>query len=99
MKFIAWDVQKNEKLKRERGISFEEAMDALLGDGLIKTERNPNRQKYPLQYVHILKIKRYAYIVPFVEDNEKYFLKTIIPSRKATKRYIKKKEAYESKNI
>ena len=88
-----WDVEKNEKLKRERGISFEEVIEVLLGDGLVKTERNPNRKKYPFQYMHIIELDQYAYLVPFVEDKEKYFFKTIIPSRKATKKYRIKKGA------
>lgn len=83
-----WDQAKNEQVKEKRGISFEEVLDAMLGDGLIKTERHPNWKKYPTQYIYIVEIRKYAYLVPFVEDKEKYFLKTIIPSRKATKRYI-----------
>lgn len=100
MKFIAWDVAKNEKVRRERGVSFEEAVEAMFGDGLLKTERHPNWKKYPTQHIFIVAIRNYAYLVPFVEDKEKYFLKTIIPSRKATKRYLKRrKEYYENKNV
>jgi hypothetical protein len=52
---------------------------------------HPNKKKYPKQKMFVLQIKNYAYLVPFVEDREKVFLKTIIPSRKATKEYLRKK--------
>jgi uncharacterized DUF497 family protein len=92
VKYIAWDQAKNEQLKEKRGVSFEEVMDAMFGDGLIKTERHPNWKRYPRQYMHTIEIKNYVYLVPFVEDKEKYFFKTIIPSRKATKRYLTPKK-------
>lgn len=88
MKYIAWDQAKNERLKEKRGISFEEVLDVMFEEGLIKTTKHPNRKKYPHQYIHIVDIHGYIYLVPFVEDKEKYFFKTIIPSRKATKKYI-----------
>ena len=92
MKYIAWNQAKNDRTQVKRGISFEEVLDAMLGDGLIRTERHPNWKKYPTQHIYIVEIRKYAYLVPFVEDKEKFFLKTIIPSRKATKRYIKAKK-------
>lgn len=92
MKYIEWDQEKNEKIKEQRGISFEDVMDAMLKEGLVKTESHPNKIKYPHQSMHIVAIRGYAYLVPFVEDNEKYFFKTIIPSRKATKKYISLKK-------
>jgi hypothetical protein len=52
---------------------------------------NPNQKKYPGQKLYVIEIDRYAYIVPFVESEDSIFLKTIIPSRKATKKYLRKK--------
>ena len=88
MKYFDWDREKNEKLKEERGISFEEVVIALNEGRLLKTLGHPNRKKYTNQKMYIVNINNYAYMVPFVEDEEKRFLKTIIPSRKATKKYI-----------
>lgn len=88
MKYIDWNAAKNEILKVERGISFEEIMDAFLEDGLMDIIEHPNPNKYSQQKMMILNVSGYVYLVPFVEDDEKVFLKTIIPSRKATKRYL-----------
>ena len=88
MKYIDWNAAKNEVLKIERGISFEEMMDAFLGDGLLDVIDHPNPEKYSRQKMLILKIDDYVYLVPFVEDEAKVFLKTIIPSKKATKHYL-----------
>jgi len=74
MTHYKWNHEKNEKLKAERGIGFEEV--------------NPNQSKYPNQQLLVVKIKDYVYLVPFVEDEEGKFLKTIIPSRKATREYL-----------
>ncbi|MDP3989039.1 MAG: toxin [bacterium] len=75
----------NELLKKERCISFEEVLIAIVGGNLLDSIDHPNSKKYPNQSVLIIQILNYVYIVPCVEDNEKIFLKTIIPSRKATK--------------
>lgn len=72
-----------------RGISFEEVLDVMFGDGLIQTTKHPNEKKYPHQDIHIVDIRGYIYLIPFVESEEKYFFKTIIPSRKATRKYKK----------
>jgi uncharacterized DUF497 family protein len=88
VKYIDWNAAKNEILKVERGISFEEVMDAFLEDGLIDVIEHPNPVKYSHQKMMILNVSGYVYLVPFVEDEEKVFLKTIIPSRKATKHYL-----------
>lgn len=90
MKYIEWDQEKNEKLKDERGISFEEAMDAIVGDGLLTILENPNKERYNNQRLYIVDIFGYAHVVPCVEDKEKIFLKTVYPSRKYTKQYIEK---------
>lgn len=88
MKHYDWDEAKNQKLKEERDISFEEVVTALEEERVLHRGDHPNQQKYPGQKIVVLEIRNYAYIVPFVEDDEKIFFKTIIPSRKATKKYI-----------
>lgn len=85
-----WDEIKNESLKRERDISFEEVVFWIENDGLLKVEDHPNQQKYPGQRIYIVCIEAYVYLVPFVEQNGIVFLKTIIPSRKATKELLKR---------
>lgn len=89
MKYFSWDQVKNEKLKRERDISFEDVTNAIEDDKILEVQENPNKKKYPHQKRLIIKINDYVYMVPYVEDEEKYFLKTIIPSRKLTKFYLK----------
>ena len=88
MQYFDWDFKKNELLIQEREISFEEVLIAIEGGYLLDIVEHPNKTKYPSQKVFIVQIEEYAYLVPFVEDKEKVFLKTIIPSRKATKQYI-----------
>ena len=92
MKYIEWDDEKNELLKRERGIGFEDVLTAINDNGLLVTIENPNKIRYPDQKIYIVAINNYAYMVPFVEDDKKRFLKTIIPSRKMTKKYILKEK-------
>lgn len=88
MKQYDWDEKKNQKLKDEREISFEEVITALEEERILYRGDHPNQDKYPGQKIVVVQIRDYAYIVPFVEDEEKIFFKTIIPSRKATKKYI-----------
>ena len=84
---FAWDVEKNEKLKEIRDISFEEIVTVLEGEGAVAVIRHP-RAAYRHQWLYIVEIENYIYAVPFVEDAEKIFLKTIFPSRKLTKKYL-----------
>ncbi|MCA9463739.1 MAG: BrnT family toxin [Nitrospira sp.] len=87
MKTFAWNSEKNDLLKAERGISFEEIVLSIqLGDEVDIFE-HPNQERYPGQKVAVVLVEGYAYLVPFVENDEEIFLKTIIPSRKATKQY------------
>ena len=88
MKYIDWDEEKNEQLKQEREISFADILNAIGEGNLLDIVEHPNKNRYPNQKFFIVAIDNYAYLVPFVEDEEKIFLKTIIPSRKATKQYI-----------
>lgn len=90
MKYIVWDQEKNEKLKQERGVSFEEIMNAAIGGGILTILDHPNKKKYSQQKMYVVELHEYAYMIPCVEDEEKIFLKTIFPSRKYTKKYIEK---------
>lgn len=83
-----WNAAKNEILKAERGISFEDIMAAFTEDGLLDIVKHPNEKKYSHQKMIIVNVNDYVYLVPFVEDDEKIFLKTIVPSREATKHYL-----------
>ena len=89
MKAYRWDLDKNELLKGERAISFEEVLLAIERGDLLDIVEHPNRSKYPSQRMFVVLICDYAYLVPFVEDDTEIFLKTIIPSRKATRDYLK----------
>ena len=88
MKYFDWNNEKNEELIKDRGISFEEVVFCIMHDGLVDIIEHHNKSKYPNQKIFIVEIDSYVYIVPFVEDNEIVFLKTIIPSRKMTKKYL-----------
>ena len=90
MKLINWNAEKNQKLIEERGISFENVIFCLQNDALLDDMAHPNRAKYPHQRIFVIVIDEYAYLVSYVETGDEIFLKTIIPSRKATKRYIKR---------
>ncbi len=87
MKPFRWDPAKNEQLKLERGVSFELIVVALEAGGLLDILAHPNPTKYPNQRVLVFGSDGYAYLVPFVDDDEHFFLKTVIPSRKATRDY------------
>ena len=90
MKPFRWSPEKNELLKGERGVSFEEITVAVENGELLEIVSHPSPAKYPRQRVMVVKVAGYAYLVPFVEENDHYFLKTIIPSRKATRRHLTK---------
>ncbi len=96
MKPFLWDQDKNESLKRERNISFEEIVFYLEQGGLLDRVKHPNPDKYQKQEMFIVRVGDYVYLVPFVENEEKIFLKTIIPSRKATRDYLRKDGEYET---
>ncbi len=88
MQIFKWNAEKNEVFARERGITFEEIVKKIeLGAKIIETD-HPNKKKYPNQKILIIDVDGYAYLVPCVIDKNEYFLKTIIPSRKATKKYL-----------
>jgi len=89
VKYFDWNVNKNEGLKKERYITFEEVVFSLMHGGLLDIIDQPNKNKYPNQKIFVIDIDDYVYLVPFVEDEQVIFLKTIIPSRKMTKKYLK----------
>jgi uncharacterized DUF497 family protein len=88
MDYYKWNIKKNEKLKSERGISFEQVVMHIERGDVLDVTIHPNQEKYPNQQIIIVEINEYAYLVPFVESSKGKFLKTIIPSRKATRDYI-----------
>ncbi len=88
MTYYKWNHEKNEKLKAERGVGFERIILHIERGDLLDVIEHPNRLKYPNQKILVVKVESYAYLVPFVEDEEGKFLKTIIPSRKATREYL-----------
>lgn len=88
MKPFRWSPDKNDLLALERGLSFEQAIVAIEADGLLDVLAHPNRSKYPRQRILIVAMDGYSYLVPFVEGKDHYFLKSIIPSRKATRDYL-----------
>ena len=90
-KTFRWNTEKSAELKRIRGISFDEVTFHIAHGGLLDILEHPNQQKYPGQRLFIVQVGEYAYVVPFVETETEYFLKTIIPSRKATQKYVREK--------
>ena len=88
MKPFRWNPDKNERLKAGRGISFEEIVLAIEEGGLKNILVHPNQRRYPGQVVLVVRHRDYIFLVPSVEEEAFYFLKTIIPSRKATRDYV-----------
>lgn len=87
-----WSPEKNETLKAERGISFEGVVVSIESGGLLDILTHPNQSKYPGQRFLVVVCDNYVYLVPFVEEDEYFFLKTVIPSRKATRDYLNQGE-------
>ncbi|MEA5509177.1 BrnT family toxin [Crocosphaera sp. UHCC 0190] len=88
MKQIRWNEEKNETLQIDRGVSFEMIVKAVERGDILDDLIHPNQSKYSNQRMMIVKLNNYAYLVPYVENSSEIFLKTIIPSRKATKQYL-----------
>ncbi|MDA3924861.1 MAG: toxin [Kiritimatiellae bacterium] len=88
MRKFKWNVEKNEQLAKQRGITFEEIMERIESGVKVFDTEHPNKKKYPNQRILIVELDGYAYMVPYVVDKDEFFLKTIIPSRKATKKYF-----------
>ena len=90
MKQFRWDLGKNAWLLQERGVSFEEVVVAIAQGRLLDIVEHPHPERYHHQRLFIVEINQYAYLVPFLEEEQAVLLKTIIPSRKATKQYLQK---------
>jgi len=89
MKGYDWNIEKNELLKKERGISFEDIIFHIQRGDEVDIYPHPNQERYPNQFISVVVVTDYAYLVPYVEEKkDEIFLKTIIPSRKATKKYV-----------
>ena len=88
-----WNGAKNERLKRQRGVSFEAVVLSIVEGGLLDILEHPNPAKYPDQKMFVVRIADSAFLVPFVETADEVFLKTIIPSRKATRTYLPEEAA------
>ena len=88
MQTYAWNSEKNERLMAGRGISFEEIVLNIQLGNEVDVFDHPNQGRYPGQKISVVLIENYAYLVPFVKNESELFLKTIIPSRKATKQYV-----------
>jgi hypothetical protein len=88
VKYFAWDEGKNEKLKAERGIGFEEIVFHIERGDLLDILEHPNQARYGGQRIFVIQRDDYVYLVPFVEDEKLVLPKTIIPSRKATRQYL-----------
>jgi uncharacterized DUF497 family protein len=89
MKYFSWNSEKNRLLGAERGVSFEEVVFYIERGQLLDIVEHPNQERYGGQRIFVVNIRDYAYLVPFVETEREIFLKTVVPSRKATKQYLR----------
>ncbi len=89
-KTFNWNAQKSLLLVEERGISFERIVFEIGCGNELAVLEHPNQEKYPGQKISMVQVDEYVFAVPFIETEEEIFLKTIIPSRKATKQYRSK---------
>ncbi len=89
-KHFNWNPEKNQLLLSERGISFERIVFEIASGNELAILEHPNQGKYPGQKVSMVRVEEYVYAVPFIETDAEIFLKTIIPSRKATKQFRSK---------
>ncbi len=88
MKSLSWSTEKSVALKASRGICFEDVIFFIERGEILDDYSHPNQKAYPGQRIMVIGVAKYAYLVPYVENEEELFLKTIIPSRKATQRYL-----------
>ena len=89
MTVFYWNNEKNEWLKENRGVCFEQVVLLMEREEVLEVIEHPNQEKYPGQRIAIVEINEYAYLVPYVQEGDEIFLKTIIPSRKATSKYVR----------
>jgi hypothetical protein len=88
MHHYQWSAEKNAQLKHERDLGFERIVLRIENGDLLDVYDHPNRGRYPGQQILVVRVGAYVYLVPFVESDEGRFLKTIIPSRKATRQFL-----------
>ncbi|MDP2989219.1 MAG: BrnT family toxin [Kiritimatiellota bacterium] len=88
---FVWDDSKNAWLIVERGVSFDEIVYYIMNGHLVDVILNENQDKYPGQRIFVVNCAGYIHLVPFDESENDIQLKTIVPSRKATKKYLKGK--------
>ena len=91
MKQIRWNEEKNQLLLMQRGVGFDMVVDLLERGEFLAKKEHPNKQKYPNQFIFVVRLNGYVYYIPFVENEEEIFLKTIIPSRKLDEAYKESK--------
>jgi hypothetical protein len=87
MTVFDWNNDKNDWLKANRGVCFEQVVILFEREDVLDLLEHPNQDAYPGQMIAVVRINEYAYLVPFIKEGDKIFLKTIIPSRKATSKY------------
>lgn len=92
MKPFRWSAAKNRLLRQERMVSFERVVVAIEDGGLLDILDHPNAERYPSQRILVVTWDQYVYLVPFVEADDHFFLKTVVPSRKATRDYLERGE-------
>ena len=88
MKQFNWNSEKNTLLMKERNLCFEDVVFAVQQGLLLDDMVHPNTHQYPNQRIMVIELDGYVYLVPYVENEAEFFLKTIIPSRKARKQYL-----------
>jgi hypothetical protein len=86
--YFLWNNTKNKKLKQQRGIGFEDIVYYIQAGELLDEVEHPNQEKYPGQRILYVNVSGYVHLIPYVDSEDGYFLKTIIPSRKATKQFL-----------
>ena len=89
MRPFRWSSDKNQQLLAQRSICFEAVVVAIETGGLLDVLAHPNPERYSGQQILVVEVNQYVYLVPYVEDDDHLFLKTIIPSRKATRDYLR----------
>lgn len=89
MKVFRWDNAKNDLLKNSRGVCFEQVVILMEREDILETIEHPNQERYPGQKIATVRIEDYVYLAPYVQNSDEIFLKTIIPSRKATSKHVR----------
>lgn len=95
MKPFRWSAEKSLVLESDRAITFERIVIAISDGGVLDVYEHPNRERYPQQRILVVRCDDYAFLVPYVEAEDHLFLKTIIPSRKATRDYLRARDETE----